>query len=288
MRLIRYALAFLYLLTAVGAEPGWRQGFRTGRVGHDTRGADYLWDGRKVAVWQPHQRCAPLVLFSHGYHGNRNQSSQLCRALAEAGYLVVAVDHRDARLGSGQPEATMLHTDRWTEATYKDRRDDLVTVLHFLRTDPTWAARVDWSLGVALMGHSLGGYTVFGTAGAWPDWRQSECRISAVLGLSPYLPRFRGNGQMGQLGIPAMFQSGSLDLGVKPSLIGGGIFQSTGSPAHYVEFRRAGHFAWTDLNPQFQSCIVHYCLAFLDRYVKGNKNADLTGRLPQVLELRSH
>jgi len=41
-----------------------------------------------------------------------------------------------------------------------------------------------------------------------------------------------------------------------------------------VEFTRAGHFAWTDLNPRFQSLIDRYSIAFFDRYVKGLNNPD--------------
>jgi dienelactone hydrolase len=290
MRFLLCSLAILCLLQAAGAEPGWRDRFKakrsTARLAHYP-GADFVFAGRQVAVWQPRSKCAPLVLFSHGYHGNRNQSTVLCKALADAGYLVVAVNHKDANLGSGGPEANIVRTDKWTEATYKDRRDDLVAVLHFLRTDPVWAARVDWSLGVGLMGHSLGGYTIFGTAGAWPSWKQHECRISAVLGLSPYMPLFRNQGQISQLGVPAMFQTGNLDVGVKPSLVRGGIFEATSSPAYYVEFGRAAHFAWTDLNGEYQKVIAHYCIAFLDRYLKGDQEADLTTRSPQVVELRS-
>ncbi|MBS2036288.1 alpha/beta hydrolase [bacterium] len=290
MRLLWYALTLLCTLQALPAEPGWRERFQ--QQHSQTRasrspGQEELWAGHRVAIWRPKAGCAPLVVFSHGYHGNPNQSSRLCKSLAEAGYLVVAVEHKDARLGSGGPEVSMRHTDTWTESTYKDRRDDLVSVLHFLRTDPVWAARVDWSLGVALMGHSLGGYTVFGTAGAWPGWRQQECKISAVIGLSPYLSGLRGGGQLKHLGVPALFQTGSLDLGVKPSLLHGGLFAATQSPAYYVEFRRAGHLAWTDLNGHNQEAIAHYCKAFLDRYLKQDQSVDLTERWPEVVELRS-
>lgn len=289
MRRLWYALSVLLLFHPGWSEPVWRQRLRQFRQrgpSAQAAGQDRVWAHRQVAVWEPTLRCAPLVLFSHGFHGNRNQSTRLCQSLAQAGYLVVAVEHQDARRGSGQPEASMLHTEEWNESTYKDRRDDLVAVLHFMRTDPVWAPRVDWSLGVALMGHSLGGYTAFGTAGAWPSWKQQECRISAVLGLSPYLSCLRHQGQLSRLGIPAMFQSGSLDLGVKPSLLRGGLFASTSAPAYYVEFGRASHFAWTDLNEAYQEVIAHYCVAFLDRYVKGNQQADLSSRWPQVVDLR--
>ena len=98
-------------------------------------GSDSTWAGRLVAIWRPASRCAPLVLFSHGFHGNRNQSTRLCKSLADAGYLVVAVSHRDATLGAPS-EDSLLRPGQWTASSYKDRRDDLVAVLHFLRGDP--------------------------------------------------------------------------------------------------------------------------------------------------------
>jgi len=57
--------------------------------------------GRDVAVWRPSGTAPanghPLILFSHGFGGCNTQSVFLMQALAKAGYLVLAPNHRDAR-----------------------------------------------------------------------------------------------------------------------------------------------------------------------------------------------
>src|SRR5205085_2610811 len=87
--------------------------------------------GVPVAVWRPAGSApAPLVIFSHGLHGMAAQSTFLTRALADHGYLVIAPDHADSPRGmlSGRgrlrPEQPLGQFDRWTDDTYRGRRDD--------------------------------------------------------------------------------------------------------------------------------------------------------------------
>lgn len=52
--------------------------------------------GRNVAIWQPVKTSkAPIVIFSHGFHGINSQSAHLMGVLAKAGYFVVAPNHGD-------------------------------------------------------------------------------------------------------------------------------------------------------------------------------------------------
>src|SRR5580693_8599008 len=55
--------------------------------------------GLATFVWAPEGSAgtapAPLVVFSHGFHGCATQSRFLMQALAADGYLVVAPNHRD-------------------------------------------------------------------------------------------------------------------------------------------------------------------------------------------------
>ena len=87
-----------------------------------------------VTVCQPDEVAPvapPIVVFSHGFHGCATQSRFLMTALAAAGYLVVAPNHRDATCNGGSAR---------------------------------WIDRPEWRFG--LIGHSLGGYTVLGLGGA--------------------------------------------------------------------------------------------------------------------------
>jgi predicted dienelactone hydrolase len=110
------------------------------------------------------------------------------QAIADAGYLVVAPDHRDATCGSlarwfTPAEAPFGHPEQWTPDAYRDRHDDIVRLIAALHIDRDFGSRIDWSR-LALAGHSLGGYTVMGLGGAWPQWAhpgsQSGAGIVAV------------------------------------------------------------------------------------------------------------
>ena len=245
----------------------------------------------RVAVWRPasasHGR-APLVVFSHGLHGASTQSSFLMRALAADGYLVIAPNHRDALAGGlsrliEPPEAGFGRPLTWSESTYRDRADDVRALVLALKADGQWSAMIDWSR-VALVGHSLGGYTVIGLAGGWPEWKLPE--VKAVVALSPYAAPFVEHRTLGKLGVAVMYQGGTRDiisLGLRRP---GGAYDATSAPACYVEFRDAGHMSWTDLVPRHQESIEYYCLAFLDTHLGREWGADPAKRLGDVADLR--
>lgn len=241
--------------------------------------------GLNVAVWRSKQTYpgpAPLIVFSHGFHGSNTQSTFLMEALAQHGYLVVAPNHKDARANSpsSKPEEPFGDPKTWTSTTYADRANDIKSLLNALRADPAWSSQIDWAK-VGLAGHSLGGYTVLGLAGAWPDWRVPS--VKAVLALSPYCAPYIQRRTLQNMHIPVMYQGGTRDFGISPSLSkGAGAYELTPSPTFYVEFSGAGHFAWTDLNPRYQADISTYSVAFFDKYVKGDLSANPTGSLPSV------
>ncbi len=245
-----------------------------------------------VSVWRPSSSAngrAPLVVFSHGFHGASTQSSFLMRALAADGYLVVAPNHRDALAGGfarllEPPDAGFTRPDAWSDSTYRDRADDIRSLVEALKADERWSAVIDWSR-VALVGHSLGGYTVIGLAGGWPSWKLPD--VKAVVALSPYAAPFVEHGTLGRLGVPVMYQGGTWDAGISPSLgRPGGAYDLTSAPASYVELRDAGHMAWTDLIPRHQATIEYYCLAFLDTHLAREWSADPARRLSDVADLR--
>lgn len=246
------------------------------RGGEAARGAlpdeTFVAGATKVSVWHPREgreKRTPLVVFSHGYHGTPEQSRFLMEGLADRGYRVMAPRHADA-LGGGaglqRMETGFGRPGEWSETDFADRAADVRAVLEAVRVDPEWKARVDPSR-IALAGHSLGGYTVLGLAGGWPGWKVPGIR--AVLALSPYLNPFVRKSTLGSLGVPVMYQTGTLDLGVAPFVAPEGMaFDLTSSPATLVVLERAGHFAWTDLNPRFHETIVDFSLVFLDRHLK--------------------
>jgi len=244
--------------------------------------------GRDVAVWKPVGAAPPsgypLIIFSHGLGGCNTQSTFLMTALANAGYLVVAPNHADGRCGTARasrrdpsssdvPEPPVRDDSKWSDASYRVRATDVEAVLDsILRARVFEGVPVD-AERIGIAGHSLGGYTALGLAGAWPSWK--DARIKAVLALSPYCTPFVARGALGHLDVPTMYQGGTWDFGITPSVRRlQGAYDLSSTPKYYVEFTRAGHFAWTDLNPRFQSLIDRYSIAFFDRYVKGLNNPD--------------
>jgi predicted dienelactone hydrolase len=232
--------------------------------------------GKRAVMWSavaPAPAKQPVIIFSHGFRGNPRQSGFLLEALAAAGYLVLAPYHQDAReRGDGAGRLARLQEkfrkpEKWSDQTYRDRAEDIRQLVAALQTDPRFRDQAD--LGhLGLVGHSLGGYTVLGLAGAWPDWRLNGVR--AVLALSPYTQPFLTHRTLGGLTAPVMYQGGAFDFGITPALRRPqGAYDRTRPPKYYVEFSGAGHLAWTDLRTSQHQQIIAYSRAFLDHYVKG-------------------
>jgi predicted dienelactone hydrolase len=232
--------------------------------------------GLEVMAWFPGPGRAgpwPVVIFSHGFHGCSMQSTFLTRALADSGYAVFAPNHKDAacknlRAWLNRPQQSFEDPKDWSAATYADRGQDLEKLIDALRKDPRFSsAPYDWD-HLGLVGHSLGGYTVLGVGGGWPQWK--DPRVKAILALSPYSAPFINKETLRNLDAPVMYQGGTRDFGITPLINEpNGAYPQSPAPKYYVEFEGAGHFAWTDLNPKYQSAIIDYSRAFLDRYLKG-------------------
>ncbi len=253
-----------------------------GRTTHPVAEIDIA--GRQVAMWKPGGAAPPdgypVILFSHGFTGCGTQSVSLTEALAQAGYFVLAPDHHDAACGPGhegklfEKLSTMrseepFHTpEAWSEATYRDRGADLEAILDAILKERSFQGVPIDSRRIGLAGHSLGGYTVLALAGAWPSWK--DRRVKAVLALSPYCAPFILKGDLGHLEVPIMYQGGTLDLGITPSVRRpGGAYDLTSAPKYFLDLAGAGHFAWTNLNESYQSIIDDYAVAFFGRYLKG-------------------
>ena len=97
--------------------------------------------GLKVAIWRPYELPAPLIIFSHGFHGSNMQSVFLMEAFAEAGYLVMAPNHKDAGISASRPDEKFVIASAWNETTYKNRGDDIALLLDTLRGDRTGIRR---------------------------------------------------------------------------------------------------------------------------------------------------
>ena len=247
----------------------------------------------EVTVWSqepPAATAQPVIVFSHGFHGCATQSRFLMAVFAASGYLVFAPNHRDATCAgarwSEQSAVPFRDPSQWTDSSYRDRADDLRRLIEAIRTDERYRARADLSR-LALVGHSLGGYTVLGVGGAWPSWKLPG--IKAVLALSPYTQPFVVRKTLQGLSAPVMYQGGTRDFGITPTVHKAmGSYDQSPAPKYYVEFDGAGHFAWTDVGlAAAHADIVACSVAFLNHYVKGEPaEAPLTHARPGVAVLR--
>lgn len=124
----------------------------------------------------PRSECFPLVVFSHGFGGERRQSTFLCTHLASHGYVVASMDHvgnttADMLSGegaAGDPEAT----DRFIQS----RPLDTSFVIDAMLGGQSGLDIDSERIGMA--GHSFGGWTTLKTL-------ESDARIKAALPLAP-------------------------------------------------------------------------------------------------------
>ena len=176
------------------------------------------------------------------------------------------------------------------------RRQDMVALLDFLQAESRREAsplfqRVSSSM-IGAAGHSLGGYTLFGMAGGRESWRDD--RLKAVLLLAPYILPYLERMGPASSSPPIMIQGGTWDLGVTPFLRR--FYDQIESTKYYLILRRAGHFAWTDLNRGERSTtealeggipsrIVRYSTAFFDRHLRGVEREEVTGDRDEALKV---
>ncbi len=247
----------------------------------------------EVSIWLPgsgYRSPWPLIIFSHGFHGCATQSLFLMEALAADGYAVFAPNHRDFACGdfnlwAGRPEVPFAKPHDWSDKTYADRKDDIEKLLTALRASREFGSKIDWQR-VGLAGHSLGGYTVMAIGGAWPTWK--DRRIKAVLALSPYAVPFIVHNTLGDIDAPIMYQGGTRDIGLTPSIARkAGAYDESPPPKYFVEFDRAGHFGWTNLISDDHDAMAAYSLAFFDCYLRGKPFPKaLTKPHPGVTDVR--
>ncbi|MBX3172529.1 MAG: alpha/beta fold hydrolase [Candidatus Eremiobacteraeota bacterium] len=244
--------------------------------------------GRPVMIWLPKSSLrAPVVIFSHGWRGVNHQSAPLMRALARAGYVVVAPNHKDALFGTGIPPDPQVSFDEptmWTADTYRDRAEDLASVWAALKSE--YKNRVDPER-LVLMGHSLGGYTAMGLSGAVPAWDSYGFKPRAVVCFSPFTTPYLAHGSLA-LRAPVMYQGGSEDDFITPPVARpDGTYARSSKPKVFVEFEGAVHTSWSVLDPDYEEPIEAYTLAFLDHFVKGKPLAPILRQRPAgVSDLR--
>jgi predicted dienelactone hydrolase len=224
--------------------------------------------GLDVAVWPPEGGPGPypLVLFSHGLGGCKTQSTYLMRGLAEHGMLVVAPDHKDKGEYCPARVPTPAEIEKGLLGPHEYRMEDLQKLRDALPTETKLSGwRIDPDR-VALVGHSLGGFTVLALAASWPNSKKDE--IAAVVALAPYAGPLLTDGAVDSIPVPVLLQRGGGEF----SLLAEdqkNLFPKLPAPACEVVYPKADHFAWTDVQPDFQDATAAATIAFLDEAFAG-------------------
>lgn len=246
----------------------------------------------------------PLILFSHGFLGTGDQTIFLMETFARKGFVVATLNHADSlfqkRTKPIEPPK-FADAKSWTDQKFRDRREDMLALLdHLLKQN----ARKDSFLfehleakSIGACGHSLGGYTVLGLAGAWDSWRDE--RIKAVLAMSPYSMPFLTQGSIAQIKVPVMIQGGTLDFGITPFQTP--IYNKLAAPKYLLVLKDETHFGWTNLlslgkttveavkdgNAQL---ITDYSVAFFERHLrqKQGQETELLQQKHPRLDLYRH
>ena len=178
----------------------------------------------------------PLVVFSHGYAGFRDQSSFLTSWLASWGFVVAAPDHpsRDLTevLGGPAGSTTDIQDLRATLTLMRDR--DGASSSRFYR-------RVDTTL-VGAVGHSAGGAAV-------EAWAATDRRVTTFVGLAGATVGAFGETDEGPGSIvprqPGLFMAATSD-GVVDSASMIAAYDALNEPKRLV-LVGGGHHAFSDL-----------------------------------------
>jgi len=143
----------------------------------------------------------PAVVHSHGLGGSREASTYILQAVAEAGFIVVCLQHAgsDSGLlaGGGRPaaEAAVVAAGRagMTSEAARARYGDLPFALDRIARDPALKGKADLTR-IGMSGHSYGALSTLTAVGqrlaaAPADTRYAEPRIKAAIAYSPNKPR---------------------------------------------------------------------------------------------------
>lgn len=244
-------------------------------------------EGIDVEIRRPANGVYPLIIFSHGMGACPAEYSGLQSRLANAGYIVVAPKHEDCMSGSAKPDVAWRAPEKWTAQSNSNRRDDMHKVLDALPSSH-YAQYVETFKQIGCVGHSMGGYTCMGLAGAWDSWKRGEVIATALL--SPWNKPYAVQNRIAKMNnVKTLYQGGSKDRPISTDLLKpNGTFDRT-EPAKYLQiFKRARHSSWTDgaLAKRFHEPMSYYIISFFDLSLKNRPKEKLEVRKSRIAELQ--
>ena len=185
----------------------------------------------------------PLVVFSHGYAGFRDQSTYLTTHLASWGFVVAAPDQQSRVL------TTVLGSPSPTTDPNSDVTELLDTIKLFTDGNGGTAQKVTDPTHVIAFGHSAGGSTVERLASYFSATQGTSSILKGFIGmagadfsgLSSENPPYNTVPTM-----PGVLVGGANDQVVAPATLQTAYSELTG-PRRYIELTGAGHLVFSDL-----------------------------------------
>jgi predicted dienelactone hydrolase len=241
---------------------------------------------------------APVILFSHGLGGSRDNNPYLGNHWAKRGYLVVFIQHpgSDEQVWKEQPALQRMSAMKNAASldNFLARGADIPAVIDALtawnrQSGHALAGRMNLEK-IGMSGHSFGANTTQSVAGqSFPGGRSFlEPRIDAALMMSPGPPA-RGNPAtaFAEIKIPCLLMTGTRDdspIGSQSAEDRLKVFPNLkNAPAWQVVFDGADHMAFSESNlrrgalkkdPRYHRAILALGTAFWDTHLKGEKSAE--------------
>lgn len=247
-------------------------------------------------------KVAPVVIFSHGLGGSRENNPYLGKHWSARGYAVVFVQHpgsdESVWKGKGPAQIPVAMKQAANLTNFMLRTGDIPAVLDQLTS---WNAQEGHALRgrfdltrVGMSGHSFGAVTTQAVSGqSLPvgGARFTDPRIKAAVMMSPSVPA-AGSAEIafGSVKMPWLLMTGTKDvarigtmtiggdldsrLGVFPALPPGGKYELVLKDAEHGAFgERALPGERGTRNPNHHRAIIALSTAFWDAFLKGDADA---------------
>lgn len=255
-----------------------------------------------VKIYAPRERqgSSPVIIFSHGLGGSRDNYEYLGRHWASHGYVSVHLEHQGSdrevwqqagdRMGSLRAAAADPRIALHRPIDVRFVIDQLAKLNH---DDPAFKGRLDLEhIGIA--GHSFGAHTtllVAGQAMIGPLGREAtlaDKRVKAAIPMSAPVPARRNNLDRVYAGvtIPCLHMTGTLDdspIGETKAADRRIPFDHSKAANQYlITFEGGDHMVFSGRRPamgpaardaRFQQLILESTTAFWDAYLKGDDKA---------------
>ena len=190
----------------------------------------------------------PLVILSHGSGGNPILYRTIAHHLAKNGYVVALPEHYKNNRTDNSWENSSQNLE------YRPRHTRLVVDAVFSNSTLGEALIPD---KVAIIGHSMGGYTALAVAGGQPWWSPDkkievtpDARVGALVLMAPAGCWFVPNSSLRAVKIPILLLSAQLDT-ITPRWQSQLILDLIPDPSQvtFKEAENAGHFSFMSPYP---------------------------------------